>query len=155
MASEHDALRARAQQVIDEADQFIAWQVAPKFQPCPQCGGHGYHHGFGERGHDPDWCSVCGGPGEVPTDPGTWAAEDVLRKAAQAIRDLLAAVEASRPALIKAFAAGFDAGFGASGEGWNAEYPFGQIGGERGERNRSDLAAQKLIAIGSWPEAPQ
>jgi len=30
---------------------------------CPQCNGAGYHHGFGERGMDPDWCTLCGGPG--------------------------------------------------------------------------------------------
>jgi len=30
---------------------------------CPRCKGRGYHHGFGEHGHDPDWCSECGGDG--------------------------------------------------------------------------------------------
>ena len=29
--------------------------------PCPQCDGRGYHHGFGEHGHDPDWCTKCDG----------------------------------------------------------------------------------------------
>lgn len=28
---------------------------------CPRCDGRGYHHGFGENGHDPDWCNDCGG----------------------------------------------------------------------------------------------
>jgi DnaJ-class molecular chaperone len=28
---------------------------------CPRCNGRGYHHGFGERGHDPDWCEQCDG----------------------------------------------------------------------------------------------
>lgn len=28
---------------------------------CPQCNGTGFHHGFGEDGHDPDWCENCGG----------------------------------------------------------------------------------------------
>jgi len=28
---------------------------------CNRCEGRGYHHGFGENGHDPDWCEVCGG----------------------------------------------------------------------------------------------
>jgi DnaJ-class molecular chaperone len=32
---------------------------------CHRCTGRGYHHGFGEDGMDPDWCSECGGPGEV------------------------------------------------------------------------------------------
>lgn len=34
--------------------------------PCSRCEGRGYHHGFGEHGHDPDWCEVCGGSGFVP-----------------------------------------------------------------------------------------
>lgn len=33
--------------------------------PCPRCGGKGYHHGFGDDGIDPDWCTLCGGPGVV------------------------------------------------------------------------------------------
>lgn len=36
---------------------------APMQAVCNRCGGKGYHHGFGEDGHDPDWCSECGGPG--------------------------------------------------------------------------------------------
>lgn len=38
--------------------------------PCDRCSGRGYHHGFGENGTDPDWCSKCGGPGIdfVPRD---------------------------------------------------------------------------------------
>lgn len=35
----------------------------PKFVRCERCGGKGYHHGFGEQGHDPDWCANCGGGG--------------------------------------------------------------------------------------------
>lgn len=34
--------------------------------PCERCNGYGYHHGFGEHGHDPDWCVVCGGAQVVP-----------------------------------------------------------------------------------------
>lgn len=30
---------------------------------CRRCKGEGYHHGFGEHGRDPDWCSCCHGPG--------------------------------------------------------------------------------------------
>lgn len=29
--------------------------------PCDRCDGRGWHHGFGERGHDPDWCVKCDG----------------------------------------------------------------------------------------------
>lgn len=32
-------------------------------RPCRKCKGKGYHHGFGENGCDPDWCTRCGGPG--------------------------------------------------------------------------------------------
>lgn len=30
---------------------------------CERCQGRGYHHGFGEHGWDPDWCTRCGGSG--------------------------------------------------------------------------------------------
>ncbi len=36
---------------------------------CDRCNGRGFHHGFGETGHDPDWCEVCGGAGLVPAAP--------------------------------------------------------------------------------------
>lgn len=36
-------------------------------EPCDRCTGVGYHHGFGENGHDPEWCSQCGGGGFLPT----------------------------------------------------------------------------------------
>lgn len=39
-------------------------------RPCPRCGGGGYHYGFGEHGHDPDWCEFCGGPGVVFEEEG-------------------------------------------------------------------------------------
>lgn len=32
-----------------------------EFVTCPRCNGKGYHHGFGERGWDPDWCERCDG----------------------------------------------------------------------------------------------
>lgn len=35
---------------------------------CARCEGLGYHWGFGEHGHDPDWCSVCGGSGSISKD---------------------------------------------------------------------------------------
>lgn len=40
---------------------------------CQRCAGKGYHHGFGEDGHDPDWCEKCGGAGAE-----TWSELDVL-----------------------------------------------------------------------------
>lgn len=33
----------------------------PIMVKCQRCDGRGYHHGFGEDGHDPDWCVECGG----------------------------------------------------------------------------------------------
>lgn len=33
---------------------------------CRRCNGTGHHHGFGEHGHDPDWCENCGGCQFVP-----------------------------------------------------------------------------------------
>lgn len=33
----------------------------PEMIPCPKCEGRGYHHGFGEDGASPDWCTDCGG----------------------------------------------------------------------------------------------
>jgi len=46
---------------------------------CGWCGGKGYHHGFGEGGHDPDWCSRCLGAAkwaEPMTDAGRAALEE-------------------------------------------------------------------------------
>ncbi len=50
--------------------------VMSKTCACERCGGKGYHHGFGEHGHDPDWCSECGGAGYVPatTESEAWGA---------------------------------------------------------------------------------
>jgi DnaJ-class molecular chaperone len=47
---------------------------------CPRCEGRGYHHGFGEHGHDPDWCEDCGGPGVAPLH----TAESAMRLALEA-----------------------------------------------------------------------
>lgn len=38
-------------------------ESAPNLVHCERCKGTGYHHGFGEDGHDPDWCRDCGGGG--------------------------------------------------------------------------------------------
>ena len=42
---------------------------------CSRCAGKGYHHGFGEHGHDPDWCSECGGCGSWLEPPDDWEDE--------------------------------------------------------------------------------
>lgn len=41
----------------------------PIMENCQRCDGKGYHYGFGETGHDPDWCNDCGGGG-VNVRPG-------------------------------------------------------------------------------------
>ncbi|MFC6487306.1 hypothetical protein [Nitratireductor sp. GCM10026969] len=42
---------------------FRKAEATPRTIDCPRCDGFGYHHGFGEDGYDPDWCSQCGGGG--------------------------------------------------------------------------------------------
>ena len=64
----------------ERIEQYLAWNENPTFEPCHRCDGKGYHHGFGEGGHDPDHCDHCGGPGEIPTEPGRWDPEDLLRE---------------------------------------------------------------------------
>lgn len=44
-------------------------EINPVMKPCSRCEGRGYHHGFGEHGHDPDWCEICGGDAVEPADP--------------------------------------------------------------------------------------
>lgn len=48
-----------------------------------------------------------------------------------------------------AFLDGFDAGFDATGEGWNAEWPFGRRAGPS-EQHRQDYAEQKANALTQW-----
>jgi hypothetical protein len=50
-----------------QLDAALAAQDAAmsEMMTCQQCHGCGYHHGFGEHGHDPDWCDTCGGAGAV------------------------------------------------------------------------------------------
>jgi hypothetical protein len=67
--------------------RYLQLQESPEFKPCPRCNGKGYHHGFGEHGHDPDWCEDCGGPGEVMVDD--WENGDDL------LKDVLAHLEAA------------------------------------------------------------
>lgn len=56
----------KAEEISDEivAVALAAFNKAindPIMEKCERCSGKGYHHGFGENGHDPDWCEVCGG----------------------------------------------------------------------------------------------
>ncbi len=54
---------------------------------CPRCGSKGYHHGFGEHGHDPDWCVDCVGISE-------WIYQIDPDEAAVDMRSLLQHIEA-------------------------------------------------------------
>lgn len=50
-------------------------------EDCDRCQGRGYHRGFGETGHDPDWCESCGGASRIwvpTTDEGRAAFEAVI-----------------------------------------------------------------------------
>lgn len=76
-----------ADRVRCKIEQYLAWNADPTFEPCPRCHGKGYHHGFGEKGADPDWCLDCGGPGEQPTEPGTWSPDDLLREALEVLAE--------------------------------------------------------------------
>lgn len=59
----------------------------PQVVPCKRCEGKGFHHGFGEDGNDPDWCSDCGGGGyDVP--PG---------EEKRAMRAAISALHGTRP----------------------------------------------------------
>jgi hypothetical protein len=53
-----------AEDAVDRAMAAMSAAYA-QTEPCARCDGKGYHLGFGEHGHDPDWCDVCGGPGYV------------------------------------------------------------------------------------------
>lgn len=59
---------------------------------CPRCNGVGYHHGFGEGGHDPDWCDSCGGSQSGPEFSDKEAMREALKAAlssalAQAVQE--------------------------------------------------------------------
>lgn len=56
-------------QVRDALTAFNKAVNEPVMLKCERCEGRGYHHGFGEDGHDPDWCEVCGG-GQYIVAPG-------------------------------------------------------------------------------------
>ena len=73
---------------LAEPEQIEAMHMAydreltvPAMKPCPRCEGRGYHHGFGETGHDPDWCEDCGGSGLVLADE-----QQAMRAAVAALR---------------------------------------------------------------------
>lgn len=89
---------APREELVERIQQYLAWLESPEFIPCPRCQGKGYHHGFGERGADPDWCLDCGGPGEQPTEPGTWSPDDLLREALDELGAPAGAVPDAPPA---------------------------------------------------------
>jgi hypothetical protein len=49
--------------LVAAREAYRAAEESPHVVPCPKCEGRGYHHGFGEDGADPDYCSRCGGGG--------------------------------------------------------------------------------------------
>lgn len=59
----HLAARVLGERLCHVGDGVIA-----VWHDCPRCEGKGFHHGFGEDGIDPDWCTHCGGPGEETFD---------------------------------------------------------------------------------------
>jgi hypothetical protein len=63
----------------------------PNMIDCQTCNGRGYHHGFGEDGADPDWCSNCGGGGYDMTE------DEQNRPIDEAIRAYLATLTKSSP----------------------------------------------------------
>jgi len=76
-----------AMQITDEMvaaayNTFLA--AVNDIAPCERCASQGYHHGFGENGHDPDWCSVCGGSGFVPAHDEMSAMKLALEAASNA-----------------------------------------------------------------------
>lgn len=64
-------------------NRFI--QAVDETEDCARCTGRGYHHGFGENGHDPDWCDSCGGPGIQPKYDEKTAMRLALEAALQTI----------------------------------------------------------------------
>lgn len=81
--------------LVERIRMYFAWCEDPQFNPCPRCSGKGYHHGFGKGGVDPDWCIDCGGPGQEPTEPGTWCSDDLLREALELLAATQPATEVS------------------------------------------------------------
>lgn len=63
MTSPFDRRGARPIITDEQVERAFQTFVAScnEMAPCPRCEGRGYHHGFGENGHDPDWCEQCDG----------------------------------------------------------------------------------------------
>jgi hypothetical protein len=74
--------------LIERITRYLALCDNPEFIECPTCKGKGYHHGFGEGGVDPDWCSGCGGPGALPHPDWDISPDDLLRLAVERLRGL-------------------------------------------------------------------
>ena len=64
----------RAREIIAET----LTEIETETMPCKRCNGYGYHHGFGEHGHDPDWCDQCQGPGFVMAHDATKTPEILI-----------------------------------------------------------------------------
>lgn len=84
-----DWARSTRDQCKEAGTAFFMKQAgALPCMPCRRCEGKGFHHGFGEGGHDPDWCDRCGGQGlEWPkfkdrdgADPAEWPADLRVRE---------------------------------------------------------------------------
>jgi hypothetical protein len=76
-----DDLTTEVPTLIERITRYLALCDNPEFVECPTCKGKGYHHGFGETGRDPDWCSDCGGPGQYPHPDWDVSPDDLLREA--------------------------------------------------------------------------
>lgn len=53
--------------------------IETEMMPCKRCNGYGYHHGFGEHGHDPDWCETCGGAQTIMAHDATKTPEILIK----------------------------------------------------------------------------
>lgn len=74
--------------VPDEAvDRALArfTEAANSMVMCKRCNGEGYHHGFGEHGHSPDWCEACGGSQSVSEFSDREAMREAIRAALSSI----------------------------------------------------------------------
>lgn len=84
---------------IDELIGKAVERLESETVPCPRCNGVGYHHGFGEGGHDPDWCVNCGGCQYESQDPKLILRELIadalahLQREAEQVREALKAIQ--------------------------------------------------------------
>lgn len=107
----------------------------PIMLKCERCDGRGYHHGFGENGHDPDWCEICGGCQFVGV-PG---------EEARAIRAALESALAAQAAAVKPIKAKW---VGDDRLHENSEVEI--LASDPADPN---VPARMAIWVRSWPEA--